>query len=321
MKPRRLPPLNPLRNFEAAGRLGGFTRAAIELNVTPAAVSRQIGVLEDYLGRRLFERRSNTITLTAAGHDFLPAATTALDIVNDSVSRLRREPGEALVICTYQPLAMRWLIPRLPRFFCAHPDIDINLTTAIKPEEFDYTRIDIGLQHGNVCAPQIDVHPILPDVVVPVCTPQLATGARPLPPARNLECHTFLHSRYRRMDWIEWLDVAGVGGVSPRQQLTFKGSGLTNQAAVEGLGIAAGQRLLVDDEIQTGRLVMPFDTAMQRPHGICMVSRHERLRDSRVRAFRSWLVQEAATTLDGLGLAQNTLELDAPQAFELAPNV
>lgn len=178
----------------------------------------------------------------------MPAATAAFDVLNDSVARLRRDPAEALVLCTCQPLAMRWPIRRLPRFFSAHPGIGNNLTRAIKPHEFGYTRIDIGLQHGHATAAQIDVKLMLSDIVVPICTASLASGPYPLPPVANLKHHTFLHSRYRRLDWREWLSVSGVGTVKPRQELTFKGSGLTNQAAMKGLGIAVGQRLLVGEE-------------------------------------------------------------------------
>ncbi len=318
MRKRRLPPLNPLRTFEAAARHGSFTKAAEELSVTPVAVSRQVAVLESYFGTPLFYRLSNTVRLTSAGQDLLPAVTTALDLLDESARRLRRLATDPLVICTYQPLAMSWLIPRLPRFYAEHPHIDLNLTTAVRPHEFDYARVDVGIHHGYEPQPELYSKVILPDLVVPVCAPQLCEGEHPLPPVENLRHHTLLHSRFRRLDWEDWMRVVGGVDLAPRNELTFNSTALAVQAAAEGLGVAIAQRLQVSPELASGRLVIPFQTALQRPRGISVVAHRERLADPRVVAFRDWVEEEARLTLESLNMADRPLQLEQPEPLELA---
>ncbi len=307
--------MNPLRSFEAAARHGSFTKAAEELHVTTVAVSRQIAVLEGYFGLSLFERLHHTVRLTPAGRGFLPKVTAALDLLDEASRELRAPQDEPVVVCTYPSFALRWLIPRLPRFRAAHPDIDITLTTAVKPEEFDYRSIDIGIQYVNDVPDELVTRAILPDVIQPVCSPKLLVCGAPLPPVENLRHHTLLHSRYRRLDWEEWLKAAGAEDITPRDELTFKGSGLTYQAAIEGLGVAVAQRVLVEDEIETGRLIAPFSLAAQREQGICMVSNRQRTECKQVATLMEWIVQEANATMDALGLSlvpepgNNRLEL------------
>jgi LysR family glycine cleavage system transcriptional activator len=301
LKKRQLPPLNPLRSFEAAARNASFTLAAEELHVTTVAISRQVAVLEDYYGIALFERLHQSIRLTAAGRDFLPNVTTALDLLDESSRRLRGAALNPLVVCGYPSFIVRWLIPRLPRFRAQHPDIEITISTAVKPKEFDYDVVDIGVQFVNEVNRSISSTVILPDLIQPVCTPSLASGSMPLPPAENLQEHTFLHSRYRRLDWGEWLDVAGLRGIKPVNDLVLKGSDLAYQAAGEGLGVVVAQRILAEPEIESGRLLAPFSLAAQRPHGLCLVHARRRLEDSRVRAFHDWITEEAERTITALG--------------------
>lgn len=302
MKKRQLPPLNPLRSFEAAARNASFTRAAEELHVTTVAISRQVAVLEGYYGAALFERLHQSVRLSAAGRQFLPDVTTALDLLDESSRRLRGAAQKPLVICGYPSFVVRWLIPRLHRFQASHPDIEITVNTAVKPKEFDYDIIDIGVQFVNDVQRGISTQTILPDLFQPVCSPSIAAGPTPIPPIENLEKHTFLHSRYRRLDWTEWLGIAGLRGMRPVNELVLKGSDLAYHAAAESLGIVVAQRILAEPEIESGRLLAPFSLAVQRSHGICLVHERRRLSDSRVRAFRDWITVEAERTMTALGL-------------------
>lgn len=302
MKRRHLPPLNPVRSFEAAARNGSFTKAAEELHVTTVAISRQVAVLEGYFGVALFERMHQTLKLTRAGKDFLPYATSAFDLLYEGLERLRAPDTRPVVICAYASVAIHWLIPRLSRFREAFPEIDIDLTTAIKPEEFDYDVVDVGLQYLDRPHPELTSRTILPDIIQPACSPRLLNGDAPLPPEENLTRHTFLHSRYRKRDWEEWLRVADLEHIRPDHELTFKGSSLAYQAAAEGMGVAIVQRPLVEDEFRSGRLVAPFPLATQRSNGIVMVARNSSLRDPRVSAFCEWLDQEAIQSIERMDI-------------------
>lgn len=317
MTRRRLPPLNPLRNFEAAARCGSFARAAAELHVTPAAVSRQVTVLEKYFGKILFTRHANVIELTADGATLLPSITTALDMINEGARLMRREGKTAVSLCTYGGFIMHWLIPRLGRFRETHPEIDLNFMTATKPEEFEGAHADITIKYGHEERRDQVSQPILPDIVLPACSPILADSAQPLPPLRNLAHHTLLRSRYRRLDWPNWLAVAGAPDLKPRHEITVRDSGLANQAAAQGLGVAIAQRLLIEDELTSGRLVMPFDTALRRAADIWMMSPRERRDDAHVALVCDWIEREARDTVAGFGLTYKPSTFDTPQPITL----
>lgn len=303
MKKRRLPPLNPLKSFEAAARNVSFTKAADELNVSPVAISRQVGVLEDYFGTKLFDRQPQQVRLTAAGREFLPAVSAALDLLDGAAESLRRHTGpQALSVCTYPSFALNWLIPRLHGFRAAYPDIEINMSTAVKPAEFDCNQVDVAILFSHETLSGLAVTPILPDVIQPVCSPALLDGPFPPTSVENLKHHTFLHSRYRRLDWRDWLRGAGLENIKPNNELTFKGSRLAYQAAMEGLGIAVAQRLLVAEDIRQGRLVTPLAPLIQRASNYCLACRQDRLDDPHVRAFRDWVSEEAKETIETLGL-------------------
>ena len=302
MTRRHLPPLNPLRNFEAAARCGSFARASAELHVTPAAVSRQVIVLEGYFGTPLFIRHANVIELTAHGAALLPSVTAALDMLDEGARSIPRAGDTAVSLCTYQGFLMHWLIPRMARFREAHPEIDLHLISAAKPQEFDDAHADITIKYGGVVGEGHLNRPILPDIIVPACSPELAHDDRyPLPPIENLAHHTLLRSRYRRLDWPSWFKVAGAEIVAPRQEITFRESGLANHAASQGLGVAIAQRLLIENELASGRLIMPFDTALRRADDIWMSVAQKRGAQSRVSLVCDWIEREATDTVNGFG--------------------
>lgn len=319
MTRRRLPPLNPLRNFEAAARTGSFAAAADELNVTSVAVSRQVAVLEAYFDKALFIRRANTIELSAHGAALLPSVTAALDQLADGAQRLRHAGDRSIVLCTYQAFAMCWLIPRLKQFTAAYPHINLSLTTAATPAEFEAAQADICIKYGHNAHSDIPGIAILPDIVMPVCSPAVAQGRFPLPPLTNLSRHTLLRSRYRRLDWPDWLAAAGGSAIETHHALSFNESGLANQAAAQGVGVAIAQRLLVDAELADGRLIRPFDMALRRVDDIWMTWRTDHAENQNVERVRAWLVDEADKTRLGFGIEFSPADFDTAQALRLPP--
>lgn len=304
MSRRHLPPLNPLRHFEAAARHGSFTQAARELHVTTVAVSRQVAKLERYYKVALFHRLHHTLQLTRAGAEFLPKASAALDLIDEGDRHLRARRVEPLVVCSYPVFAIRWLIPRLPLFHAQHPDIEISVSSAIKPAEFDYGAIDVGIQYMQESPPSLAAEVILPDIIQPVCSPELLAGSTHAHPSRSdLRRCTLLRSRYRRLDWQEWCEISGEFAIEPPTHMTFKGSELAYQAAIDGLGIVVAQRLLVENEISRGNLVTPFSLAAQRAGGVCLVCKRQDIDDPRVEAFRTWIKGEAGHAMDAVGVS------------------
>ena len=170
---KMMPPLNPLRAFEVAGRHVSFTRAADELGVTQTAVSRQVAVLESYLHTRLFERHNSELTITDAGRSYLLAVQPALEMIADATSAMRGQSTTVLKVRCYLTFGIRWLLPRLPRFRELHPKIDINITTSIIPVDFKREDIDINICHGDGHWPDAVAARIFEDQVTPVCAPAL----------------------------------------------------------------------------------------------------------------------------------------------------
>ncbi|QRE74952.1 LysR family transcriptional regulator [Methylobacterium aquaticum] len=290
---RRMPPLNPLHVFEVAARLGGFGRAAGELNVTQSAVSRQIAVLEGFLGVRLFHRERHGATLTEAGRLYAAEINEPFARIAAATARLSDEKvGETLHVRAYATFATRWLIPRLPSLKARYPRLDIRLSNIVRPVDFTRETVDVAIQLGTGQWPGTRSALLLPDVIQPVCSPALAAGLAGGDPAL-LRTRQLLHSYYRRRDWPDWLAAANVHDVDVGRGMVFESSVLTYQAAAEGLGVAMGQVLLLKDEIASGRLVPLFDRPVRRDLGLYAVWPLDRPSSRKLDLFLAWLEAEA----------------------------
>jgi LysR family transcriptional regulator, glycine cleavage system transcriptional activator len=238
---RNIPPLNPLRVFEAAARHTHFTRAADELGITQAAVSRQISVLEKWLGVTLFERRHTELRLTPAGARYLQSLRQAFDIIDESTNGILSEPVQSKVtLCSYATFAHFWLMPRLSRFRQRHPDVEVDFLTSVASIEFRRDQADLIVSHGIAKPEGVISQKILGDVLVPVCSPAFLERNGPLLNPADLKKLTLLHSRYRNNDWAEWFASLGIE-LETRPGLVFAGSTLAYLAAKEGIGVAIGQ--------------------------------------------------------------------------------
>ncbi len=291
---RRLPSLNALRAFEAAARHLSFTRAADELHVTQAAVSHQIKTLEEQLGMPVFRRMNRALLLTDSGQELYPAVGAALDGMAQAVDRLHRhEEAGMLTVATMDSFAATWLVPRLGRFRRLHPEIDIRLSTSDTPVDYVHAGIDIGVRYGAGNWPDLDITRLMTEEVFPVCSPALIANGPPLEKPEDLRHHTLLHDDQRE-DWRMWLMAAGVSGVDDRAGPGFQHSNLVVLAAVAGEGVALGRSVIVTDDLAAGRLVRPFDLALPATYAYYMVCPKSNLNRTKVKAFRSWLLDEVA---------------------------
>jgi LysR family glycine cleavage system transcriptional activator len=291
---RRLPPLNALRAFEAAARLGGFAAAAGELGVTAGAISQQVQLLEDRLGRRLFERGPRSLSLTGDGRSLLPVLTEALDSVEAGIARaLFPQPRVALSVFAQTSFALGWMLPRLPRFQREQPEIELRLSTAIEVPELRGGP-DAVVLHGRGPWPDLATHLLLPDRLVPVCSPAWL-AAHGVPELRQLAGETLLVSDTAPEDWEEWFAHAGLRGLAPQRPLRFGSSLLPPQAALHGLGIALADLSLVAAELEAGRLVNPAPAVppLRRGTGWHLAHLPARGQEAPLAALRDWLLREA----------------------------
>ncbi|NGH08374.1 LysR family transcriptional regulator [Serratia marcescens] len=253
-------PLGGLRCFEAAARLESFTQAAQGLNLTHGAVSRAVRALEEELGVALFERRHRRVLLTAAGRKLFQATQQAFGILDHTALELRQQALDAPLVLSCEPtLLMRWLIPRLPAFQQAHPDINLQLVAGGGPFSF-HDGITAAIRRNDFdWGKQVHSLALFSEKVGPVCQPEalarmtIAEGSlRSLRPGTKL-----LHSATRPDAWRHWAQQQGMTLAGHSEQ-RFDHFYFSLQAAVAGLGIAIGPWLQVRDDLAAGLLSAPF---------------------------------------------------------------
>ena len=288
---RRLPSLNGLRAFEVAGRHGSFTAAATELNVTQTAVSRMVRLLEERLGFALFRRQANALELTAQGQALLSGLTDAFDAIarlSEQVSSMRA--GPVLTVGVGPTLAVNWLIPRLARFYQAHPQIEVRMATggATRTVRDDWT---CTIRRESSPWPGYIAEELFPSRLVPVCVPALAEGLRN---PSSLRKATLIVVPHLASDWDRWFDAAGIRApIRPDNEVFFDNNAMAMQAVLDGVGVAIAQPLYVTDALISGRLVAPFPIIATKPEGWYFEYRPSRAEEPALLAFRRWLHDEA----------------------------
>ncbi len=296
---RRMPPLNALRAFDAAARHLSFTKAAKELFVTQAAISHQVKGLERHLGFPLFRRMNRRLMLSDAGQAYLPALREAFDKIEAATQRLYAdEEGGSLRVSCLPSFAAKWLLPRLGRFSERQPDIDVLVSASDTLVDFNQEQIDIAIRHGPGKYPGLRVDLLMDDEVLPVCSPRLLAGPKPLKEAADLKHHVLLHDDMGRQDhsyqdWTTWLQAVGVKGVKSTRGPAFSHSNMVIQAAIDGQGIALGRRSLTGDDLAAGRLVSPFGPVVPARFSYWVVAPLSSADRPKVRHFREWLLEEA----------------------------
>jgi LysR family glycine cleavage system transcriptional activator len=289
MAKRRLPPLKALPAFEQAASHLSFSAAARELNLTHGAISRQMKSLETHLGVRLFRRLNRRLELTDAGAAFLPAARTALDVVEASAARLSAGTRAGpLVVSCLPTFMMRWLIPRLYDFNARHPAIDVRLSASSAAVDFAREGVDVAIRMGAPPWPDgIEAHPFMNEEIGPVCSPALAEGRRLRQPA-DLRHHTLLHTETRADAWTDWLARSKTATIDASKGQRFEHFYFLLEAAVAGLGVAVAPRPLVMEDLKLGRLVAPFGF-MRSGRQYCLLYPTELANLPKVRTFGAWI--------------------------------
>ena len=291
----QLPSLAALRTLEAAARHLSFTKAAAELNLTQSAVSRHIRGMEDYLGVLLFERVKQRLVLTVAGQSYVEEIRSSLSRMQDATINLVAHQGRGGVLTVAAPPAfsVKWLIPRLSGFNKLRPDILINLLTRAKPFNFEIEKIDAAIHYGSDDWHGVQAEPLIGEDLVVVCSPGYLSKNR-ISSVHDLRAHTLLQSSRRPDTWREFLVARSAHDVNAFAGLRFDAFYLIIQAAIAGLGVALLPRLLVADELQTGRLTTALNEPFKGHNSYCLVFPEARRTDPRLHAFRDWLLEEAA---------------------------
>ncbi len=297
MKTMRLPPLNAIRAFEAAARLGGFAKAADELHVTPAAISHQVKSLEAHLGLQLFNRQPRGLELTSAGLEILPELSRGFAHFARAVGALTGgELAGRLTINAAPSFAALWLVPRLNSFKRAYPDITVRLLGADEPPDLHENKVDLRISYGVGQFPGLKSQLLMPDTVFPVCAPSLLNH-RPLRRFPDLRDHVLLHdidtdTDEPNMTWARWLRDAGLDRQAAAGHVEFGNSIMLTEAAVRGQGVALGRMSLARNHLETGRLVRPLKASRTADYAYYLVTTEAGAERPRVKVFLDWITRQ-----------------------------
>lgn len=297
---RRLPSTQAMVCFEAAARHENFTRAAQELALTQSAVYRQVTGLEDFLGVKLFRRSRHGIVLTEAGIGYSRLVMRRLDgIERDALSVIGRSGTSGTIDLAVVPtFATRWLLPRLAGFRALHPDIVVNLESRTRPFLFADTDFDAALYPGTPADfanwPGTDTVMLMPEVVVPVCSPALIAPRRRLTPAQ-VAALPLLQQSTRPYAWRQWFEAQGLEGVRDLDGPRFDLFSMLAVAAANGLGAALLPTMLVGGELDRGELVVPCNRPLHGGRAYSLVIPQRRAGNPALERFREWLVSEASS--------------------------
>jgi LysR family glycine cleavage system transcriptional activator len=294
MKRGRLP-LTALRAFESAGRHLSFSRAAEELFVSQAAISRQVRELEELLGRPLFERLHRRVELTDAGRTLLSQLTASFDAIDQKLTEVRTDARRSIVRVSSEPFfAGAWLMPRLNRFQEARPDIDVAVDVDTRLIEFRTREADLAIRHSmtRTSWPRTQARHLVDSIAVPMLSPALLASGPPLHSPADLAKYTLLHED-NRDGWARWFSAAGVGDIVSDRGPIYADAALTTRAALLGHGVALGDAFLNADDLRSGALVCPFEITL--PFGsFFLVAPDFDLLGPAAHAFADWLVAEVA---------------------------
>jgi len=295
---RSLPPLNALKAFESAGRHLSFTKAAAELNVTPAAISHQVKGLEDLLGVRLFRRLTRALQMTDAGQAALPALTQGFDRLAHGVDQMCAYSESGLLTISVSPsFGALWLLPRLERFRIRHPDIEVRVDGTDRRVDVARGDADVALRYGPGGYKGVRVDWLFDQVDTPVCSPALLNGKNALRHPEDLRHHKLLHVDWKDAEpsWRMWLLAAGLHDIDPTRGPRFTMESMAVQAAIDGQGVALVGDKIVADDLAAGHLIRPFDPCLSTPlsFSFYLLSREGDAELPKVAAFRNWLLEAA----------------------------
>lgn len=307
----RLPPLSTFRVFEAAARHLSFKKAALELHVTPSAISQQIKKLESCLGVPLFERHPGGLQLTQQGLAMIPNVREGLESFVAGIENTRQIKSMNLTITAPPSFATRWLAHHVSGFSVSYPEVAIRIISS--PDNIDSSRTrtnlekeavvpregtnEIAIRFGNGIYPGYFVERLLVPEYVLVCSPQLIGASQPISSLKDLRRQVLIHDETieeedKRPKWREWLRLAGIAGVDSERGPRYSNSVLVHEAVLAGQGVALVVKQHVDSDLAAGRLLMPFPITLPSSFAYYFVI-HERDQEKPIiRAFQEWVCRE-----------------------------
>ena len=291
---RTLPPLNAVRAFEAASRHLSFSRAAEELGVTQGAVSKHVISLEDFIGAQVFVRSPTGLSLTQEGYTLMEALRPAFAMMTDAFAHYHRRPPRSSTcrIATLASFAAQVLVPRLSEFRRMHPDIEIEFITSVRLVDLSREEADIGVRYGLGEYEGVVSTPLVKGVLSPVCAPSVLAAAggdinRLITDTRRIQSAGY-------NEWRDWSAQTGIDLSQGRSALVIEDFLVAIRAVTLCEGLALLPRVLVQDLINAGELVLFSDSALQVDHTYHVAHTVASVKRPHVRAVVDWLQSSLA---------------------------
>ena len=293
-----IPPLNALKAFRSVGRHLGFSMAAEELHVTPAAISQQIKNLEAILGVVLFHRNGRETQLTEAGQVLLPGIEKGFNELENAVRVCRAHGDSSYISCnTVGAFAARWLVPRLPNWTERHPKVDVRISTTSEWVTFDRQDIDLAVRLSTGQEDGLQTELLQVEKIVPLCSPSILGQDPPLRKPEDLINHQLIHFAPTggriNTRWADWLALTKVDSVDPNRGIFLSNGMAALNAAIAGQGIVLAPKTLASDDLERGTLVVPFDIELPTDFAWYVIAPSENMKRPEIRAFKEWLISEA----------------------------
>ena len=285
--------------FEAAARLSSFALAAEELFVTPSAISHQIKFLEEQFGVQLFHRIHRAVVLTDAGRRYaeeISAAFARIEAATRDLGRVTK--SDILTVHCTPSFATQWLMPRLSRFSARNPGIDVRLNASKEPVDLISGTVDVDIRYGSKNIQPAGVMSVAfpPEMIVPLCSPELANGEHPIRSPEDLRHHALIHSEVCLVGWLDWARQHREVNLDIKRGLRFDRSFMSISAAVDGLGVCLESLQLVQRELETGWLVAPLGFDGLKVQGYTFNVLKSSVDLPKVRNFHDWLFSEMEAT-------------------------
>jgi LysR family glycine cleavage system transcriptional activator len=307
---RPLPSLIALRVFESAGKLQSFSNAALELNVTQGAVSRQIRALEDELGVKLFTRLTRRVELTEDGRKYLGEVQSAFRQIEKATEQLRSNQAHSILTISVLPsVGTYWLMPRLAHFSQRHPHIETRINSSIDPVDLHSRGADVAIRVGPKPGRPYDEHmpaidltmtmdwrgvlaeELAPDVLVPVYSPNILEASTALNDPTVFHDLPIIHTTSRPDAWAGWMKVHGLSDFPATPRIEYGHFFMSLDAARQGLGVALIPEIVVTN-INTQGLVVARDFRVHSAGEYYMLSLNNRCHEHAIALFRDWVKEQ-----------------------------
>jgi LysR family glycine cleavage system transcriptional activator len=286
------PSLNFLHTFESVARHLSFTNAAKELFVTQAAVSHQIKALEEYLGVKLFHREKRKVLLSDEGQKLLPSVVSGLQGIADSLDNIRNyESEDTIVVGVGSSFSANWLVHRLGAFYQKYPEVNLNLKISNNDPDFGADGTDLAVVWGKGDWQGLMYEKLMVVEFTPVCSPDLLKKTHPLKTPEDLIYYPLLDDPDYNI-WQEWLEEAGIPERKYKRRTVIRDSNVLIHSTLDGHGIALCAVGIVQEYLDSGRLIRPFDLSITGGGFYYLVYPEKALRKPLVRLFKTWLLKE-----------------------------